>query len=193
LLKQAYDYFGSIVLENKGEVLDLYGSEYSYKIADSSEKLLTFQDFLLAAGVHEKLAALEDPMGRKRLYFVTNPDKPLLFDTVASSGTKALCNFFYMYSDIIKGVKPKLLILDEFDAFYHYELSEFIVITLKRLKNVQVIFTTHNTNLMPNYRMRPDCLFILSKDGLTSLANATDRELREGHNLERLYMGGSFD
>ena len=45
--------------------------------------------------------------------------------------------------------------------------------------------TSHNTNLMTNRLMRPDCLFILSRTGtLTSLCNATERELREGHNKD---------
>ena len=34
-----------------------------------------------------------------------------------------------------------------------------------KLPNCQVIFTTHNTNLMSNRLMRPDCLFILSTAG----------------------------
>ena len=42
--------------------------------------------------------------------------------------------------------------------------------------------------------MRPDCLFILSSSGtLTSLCNATQRELREGHNLEKMYISGEFE
>ena len=54
--------------------------------------------------------------------------------------------------------------------------------------------TTHNTNLMTNQLMRPDCVFILSRDGrITALCDATDRELREGHNLEKLYIGGEFE
>ena len=41
--------------------------------------------------------------------------------------------------------------------------------------------------------MRPDCLFILSGDGrLTPLNEATARELREGHNLEKMYISGEF-
>ena len=47
--------------------------------------------------------------------------------------------------------------------------------------------TSHNTNLMTNRLMRPDCMFILSRKGtLTALCNATLRELREGHNLEKM-------
>lgn len=45
-----------------------------------------------------------------------------------------------------------------------------------------MILTTHNTDLMNNRIMRPDCLFILSQKGnLTALCDATQRELREGH------------
>ena len=47
---------------------------------------------------------------------------------------------------------------------------------------------------MSNKIMRPDTLFILSTSGkLTPLCKATDRELREGHNLGKLYMNGEFD
>jgi len=47
---------------------------------------------------------------------------------------------------------------------------------------------------MSNRLFRPDCLFILSRNGkLTSLNNATKRELREGHNLEKMYISGEFD
>ena len=64
---------------------------------------------------------------------------------------------------------------------------------LEKMTNTQVILTSHNTNLLTNRIMRPDCYFILTKDKLISLANATDRELREGNNLEKLYMSGEFN
>jgi AAA15 family ATPase/GTPase len=84
------------------------------------------------------------------------------------------------------------LFIDEFDSYYHFELAENIV-TLLEQKSAQVIITSHNTKLLSNRIMRPDCYFILTKEKLVSFANATDRELREGHNLEKLYMNGEFD
>ena len=85
------------------------------------------------------------------------------------------------------------MFLDEFDAYYHYELSETIVQIAEQMKHTQVIFTSHNTSLLSNRIMRPDCYFILTPNKLTSIVDATDRELREGHNLEKLYMSGEFD
>lgn len=55
------------------------------------------------------------------------------------------------------------------------------------------ILTVSYTALMANRFMRPDCYFILTRDRLVSLADATQRELRQGHNLEKLYMSGEFD
>lgn len=152
------------------------------------EILSEFESFLHKSGVQDDLIVKEDIDGQKRLYFKT--DTPLPFFKVASSGTKALYSFFYWYktcSDV------SLIFIDEFDAYYHYELSETIVSILEKMTDTQVILTSHNTNLLNNRIMRPDCFYILTKDKLTSLVNATNRELREGHNLEKLYMSGEFN
>jgi AAA15 family ATPase/GTPase len=89
--------------------------------------------------------------------------------------------------------EASLMFIDEFDAFYHFELAEIIVKRLKALPLSQVILTSHNTNLITNRIMRPDCYFILTGGRLTSFKNATRRELREGHDLERLFLAGEFD
>lgn len=177
------------------------------------DNLTEFENLLHDAGVRENLIALKDNDGKKRLYFgfeqlLPNVDLEenqiaangntlndkitylLPFFSVASSGTKALYNFFYWYKT---AADVSLMFIDEFDAYYHYELSETIVKLLEKMSNTQVILTSHNTNLLSNRIMRPDCFFIMTEHGVTSFANATDRELREGHNLEKLYMSGEFD
>jgi AAA15 family ATPase/GTPase len=150
--------------------------------------LRELEAFLRKAGINERLTVNTDADGKRRLYF--DHEQQLPFFKVASSGTKALYTFFYWYKT---AVDVSVMFIDEFDAFYHYELAEAIVDILGNTQGVQAILTSHNTNLLSNRIMRPDCYFILTDGKLTSVANATGRELREGHNLEKLYFSGEFD
>lgn len=154
----------------------------------NNDNLVEFEHFLHKAGIEDKLVIIEEPNGSEKLYFDT--DTPMPFFKVASSGTKALYTFFYWYKT---APDVSFMFIDEFDAYYHFELAEEMVNLLEKMSSTQIILTSHNTNLLTNKIMRPDCYFILTKDKLTSFANATDRELREGHNLEKLYMSGEFN
>lgn len=162
-------------------------SDYMDFIFDETV-LREFEKLLNKSGIDEKLVVKEENDGKKKLYI--DNETPLPFFKVASSGTKALYAFFYWYKT---SKDVSLMFIDEFDAFYHFELAETIVSILEEMENTQVVLTSHNTNLLTNRIMRPDCYFILTKDKLTSFANATNRELREGHNLEKLYMSGEFN
>lgn len=142
--------------------------------------------FLQENGVDEKFVCETTPDNKKVLYF---KHKTLLPYSLASSGTKALILFFYWYKQISLA---SFVFIDEFDAFYHFELAEKVLKLAMKAK-AQVFLTSHNTNLLSNKIMRPDCYFILTKEKLTSFANATARELREGHNLEKLFISGEFD
>lgn len=161
-----------------------------FDMLDRDNNLQDFEDFLNVMGVKCKLAMHTLPDGKKELYFVHNKLVP--FFQTASSGTKALMD---LYRRLHFAREASLLYIDEYDAFYHYEMSENVLKYFKyKYPSCQLILTTHNTNLMTNKLMRPDSLFILSRDGrLTALCNATERELREGHNLEKLYISGEFD
>ena len=125
------------------------------------------------------------------MYFAHN--KLISFFENASSGTLALVNLYRRL--IARAWDASFIYLDEFDAFYHYEMADQVIRFFKRrYPKCQMIMTSHNTNLMTNRLMRPDCLFILSREGnLTALCNATQRELREGHNLEKMYISGEFE
>jgi AAA15 family ATPase/GTPase len=88
--------------------------------------------------------------------------------------------------------RPVFIFIDEFDAFYHNSLSESIVKQL--LKNdIQILMTTHNSSLLSNDILRPDCYFLMYKDHVKSVAMSTDKDLRKGHNIEKMYRAGAFD
>lgn len=166
----------------KTESSDYYSFIYDRHVLDE------FMEFLQMAGINDRLIVLKNPDGNQALYF--DKDKPLSFFKTASSGTRALYTFFYWYKT---AREASVLFLDEFDAFYHYELAETIVKIVEKMSHSLVILTSHNTNLLTNKIMRPDCYFILSGSRIVSIADATDRELREGHNLEKLYKSGEFN
>ena len=167
------------------------GSKSFYERLLKENKLQDFEEFLNVMGVECHLSLMKLPDGQMQLYFkYENALVPFL--EAASSGTLAL---MALYSRLMILKDVSVLYIDEFDAFYHYEMSEKVVnFFKKKFANSQIVMTTHNTNLMTNSLMRPDCLFILSRQGLlTALCDATPRELREGHNLEKLYISGEFE
>lgn len=155
---------------------------------EEQEDLDKFEKFLNDCGVKCKLVMKEQPEGNKELYF--DHKKPLLFSSNMSSGTLALTRFYLQY---LNRNKPSFIFMDEYDAYYHFELSEKIVRLLEEEFDCQVVLTSHNTNLLSNSIMRPDCFMILSNGTLTPICEATSRELRQGHNLEKLYKNGEFD
>ena len=162
-----------------------------YEYLEDSENLNDLEEFFNEMGIECKLALKKLPDDHNELYFAH--EKLIPFLSNASSGTLALLT---LYRRLIFRVKEASLVyLDEFDAFYHYEMAQNVIQFLKKkYPRCQIIMTSHNTNLMTNRLMRPDCLFILSSSGtLTSLCNATQRELREGHNLEKMYISGEFE
>lgn len=157
-----------------------------YDFIFEGNNLEDFKKLLSIAGVNNNLIAVETPEEKKALYVEDKIRIP--FHRTASNGTRALYAYFYW----TRNKDVSMLFIDEFDAYYHFELAEIIVKDLEK-RNMQTVLTSHNTNLLSNSIMRPDCYFVLTKNKITSIARATDRELREGHNLEKLYMSGEFN
>lgn len=180
-----------ITVGNRTPYRFLRMNQYFYESLEKPERLKDFEDFLNAMGVECKLVLKKLPDGQRELYF--DHERLVPFYENASSGTLSLMELYRML--VLKAGEPSLIYLDEFDAFYHYEMAENVIRFFKqKYPKCQIIMTSHNTNLMTNRIMRPDCLFILSRKGtLTALCNATERELREGHNLEKMYISGEFE
>lgn len=155
-----------------------------------SGKLCEFQSFLTKHGLDYRLK-FEAENGNHILYaYYNNENNKAPFVEIASTGTMALTLFFSW--DILAFKNISFLFIDEFDAFIHYESAEMLVELLNNHNTFQSLITTHNTYLMQNKLTRPDCCFLMTKNKITNLYDATDREIREAHNLEKMYINGAF-
>lgn len=147
-----------------------------------------FEKFLNESGILCSLAASET---NDDILFVFK-DKKIPFYDIASTGTRTLALFYYWYQKLKIEEEVTFIYIDEFDAYYHHELAETVVEKLKELP-AQIILTTHNTTIMTNELLRPDCYFIMSKNSISPLSQIVDKDLRFGHNIEKMYRAGAFD
>ena len=148
-----------------------------------------FQDFLKETSEQSfSLLAVEED--NDRIYCKVDGEViPLL--AITSTGTSALL-LLYCWMKQLEQQGASFVFIDEFDAFYHFALSKAVC---KRLFNLpaQVFLSSHNTALMTNDLLRPDCYFIINGQRVRSLPQCTPKDLKWGHNLEGLYRGGAFD
>lgn len=151
----------------------------------AQDKVQEFEAFLNQVGINCKLQAIHN-----ELYNAINGELIPFFE-IASSGTKALAVFYYWLISLETN-NATLLFIDEFDAFYHQELSQ-VIVELLRQNNIQTILTTHNTSIMTNKLLRPDCYFVINNKTVKSLPELTEKELRIAHSLEKMYRGHAFD
>lgn len=173
------DFNGFIGLRNNSNTLD--------GIIIENNKIKEFTDFLSENGLKYELTEIEFPNGK--ILGVKKGGKITPFESIISSGTRALWLYYCweIYFD-----KVKFLFIDEFDATYHFELASKIVERLNLHDSFQSVLTSHNTYLMSNKLTRPDCTFILTNECIKNLSSCTDKELREAHNIEKLYREGAF-
>ncbi len=113
----------------------------------------------------------------------------LVFDTTISTGTRSLHLLYYWLKKI---GNASFVFIDEFDAFYHFKLAFEVCKQLFDL-NCQVFMSSHNTYLLTNDLLRPDCNFILQDNIIKPLQACTEKELRFGHNIEKIYRAGAFN
>ena len=158
----------------------------SATIIDSG-RLKDFEEFLRNNNVDLHLS--EGEINGQKTILVNFQKTTVSFFNIASTGTRSLTLFYYWYLLLDKA---SFVYIDEFDAFYHFELSESIVNLLKKLQNTQIILTTHNTDLLSNDILRPDCYYWLNDGQINPLNQLTEKELRKAHNLQKMFKAGCF-
>ena len=175
-------FFGSL-LDDPGVMQD-DGSESPEDYIVRNGLVNDFQSFLNdMAGMDVELATEDDTLVQM------TAKGPIPFRSVSSGGTRSL---MLLYCRMRQSADAVLIYMDGFDASYHYGLSENVLRRMVSETSIQTILTTHNTSLLRNRILRPDCCLRMDNGRIRSFADLTGHELRQGHNLEKLYRGGEF-
>ncbi len=181
-------FFRSLNASAKGEYVgkDIGVKRLSQGIIEG-DAIEDFEKFLNDAGIECSLKVAINSAGDKSIYFDFGETK-LEFGMAASTGTLSL-GIFYFWWLRLKNGEVTFAYIDEFDAFYHHALASTIVEKIIASES-QTILTTHNTGVMSNDLLRPDCYFVLNKN-ISPITELTAKELRKAHNLEKIYKGMS--
>lgn len=129
-----------------------------------------------------------------KTYHKFSPNVPFDFLSEESEGTKKL--FFIMLTilDVINN--NKILLIDEIEDSLHPKIIEYIIEIFNASKRSQLIFSTHNTNLLDLNKIRKDQLWFVNKkeDGSSDLYSLYDySDFRDTMNVEKAYLQGRFD
>ena len=175
-------------LDSRGYEGFMNGTEGIAEGIVNAGKVEDFQRFLKENEIDYNLYECEVD-GRKAIYCRFN-NKSADFFNIASTGTRSLALFYYWY---IRMRKASFVFIDEFDAFYHFELSEGVLKKANKIPGVQIFTTTHNTDLMSNDLLRPDCYFLLKDNSINAISELTEKELRQAHNRQKMDKAGAFN
>lgn len=192
IFKQFMDFVNRMLLfyslDSRGYEGFMSGSEGIAAGIVNSGKVADFQRFLKENDIIYDMYASE--VDGKSVIYCHFENQDVNFFDIASTGTRSLALFYYWY---IKMKDASFVFIDEFDAFYHFELARNIEKCLGEIAGVQIFTTTHNTDLMNNDLLRPDCYFILKDNKIKAIPDLTEKELRQAHNLQKMYKAGAFD
>ncbi len=157
---------------------------------------------------HEIKKQILESSGLKRLSLLTQHKKydeenkeigTTIFelDNEESKGTR---KFFKMSAPILNTLREgKVLIIDELDASLHPMLTKHLIKLFHNKEvnkhNAQLIFATHDTNLLHESMFRRDQIWMCEKDnyGATTLYSlAQFKNIRKKEDFEKKYMQGKY-
>ena len=122
--------------------------------------------------------------------------KDVMFDLdlEESNGTRKLFQILIRLLDVVKNKKS--IMMDEFDMGLHTRLADFILDLIHASEGSQLLFSSHNTNLIDVKRLRRDQIVFVNKseDGATEVYSLYDfKDFRENMDAEKGYIQGRFD
>ena len=124
----------------------------------------------------------------------SNPTIEFDFATEESAGTQSLFAFMLTILDVVKN--NKILLVDEIEMSLHTKIVEYIIGLFNASESAQLIYSTHNTNLLNLDKLRKDQIYFVNKkdNGTTELYSLFDyKDFRDTMDVEKAYLQGRFD
>lgn len=161
-----------------------------YKIIEekiTEDKLRIIPDFI----------SINSPMYKANTKHIVNGNE-YEFDILEESlGTQVIFSYIPVFKDVLDN--GKVLIIDEFDKSLHPFLVKYIVEIFNDLEinknGAQLIFNTHDTNLLDLELLRRDQIWFTEKnseDGSTTIYPLDDFSVRKTENVEKGYLLGRY-
>jgi AAA15 family ATPase/GTPase len=180
-------------------IYDILKKEVSFDdLKKDSPNFSKLPDIILNDLVNEKISTIETFHIRYKENNIFDKIKsfPLEFE---SDGTQKLLALSGPIIDTLE--RGGILIIDELDNSLHTELIESIIRLFnsknQNMNNAQIIFTTHNTNLLNQELFRRDQIWFTQKSitgesELYSLIEYGKGKLKDNLSLENKYLEGEF-
>ncbi len=155
---------------------------------DGSIKDSRLQEVILPNGQRNKIPII--------IRSLNGDDVAFLLETEEAAGTKKVFDFSYIIYRSIK--QGKALIIDEMDALLHPKLTRKIIELFQSPdahQEAQLIFATHDTNLMDHELLRRDQITFLEKSdhGDSEIFDLSDiKGVRTKDLFEKNYLKGNY-
>lgn len=188
---------GSLLHENKDLILKVLKAADSDIIDIRSQHELRSLTTAVFDPLSNQLLSRDDiqkPQLKITTFHRNNPEVPFDFYSEESSGTQEFFHMMLTILNIIKG--NKVLLIDEISMGLHVNLVEYILNLFHQSESAQLIFSTHNTNLLNMRKLRKDQVYFVNKrdDGSSDLYSLFDfKDFRENMDAEKAYLQGRFD
>jgi uncharacterized protein len=111
-----------------------------------------------------------------------------------SAGTNRFIAWIGVWIDVLR--KGQTILIDEFGTSIHTLLSKYLISEFHSKSNSksQLIFTTHDTNLMTQEIFRRDQIWMVEKNklGNSNLYSLSEFNIKKGKVLENSYLQGAY-
>jgi uncharacterized protein len=181
-----------------------------FEIAEESPDLKELEElpnflkqFMTHAAIQTGMLKLSEVKTKHTIFDVQNVGKGTLDFSLTEDESAGTAKFFALSGTVISALNSgEVLIVDELDSKIHPNLVEQIVKLFNSKtsnpNNAQLIFNTHDTNLLGTSLFRRDQIWFIEKDrfgaaSLYSLASfKTDEGGRKTDNFEVNYLQGRY-